>query len=108
MISFYWLSVIIIAYKYQNLELTSLLFPSIKKENLLFSVCSRENIKMVGKGKSLGSTSAKKYRSRSTKAGLHFPVGRISQLLKVGKYAEHVGAEAPVFLAAVLSTLQLR
>lgn len=63
---------------------------------------------MVGKGKSLGSTSAKKYRSRSTKAGLHFPVGRISQLLKVGKYAEHVGAEAPVFLAAVLSTLQLR
>ena len=43
--------------------------------------------------------------SRSTKAGLQFPVGRIARYLKAGKFASRVGAGAPVYLAAVLEYL---
>ncbi|CAI9773420.1 unnamed protein product [Fraxinus pennsylvanica] len=57
---------------------------------------------MAGRGKTLGSGAAKKATSRSSKAGLQFPVGRIARFLKAGKYAERVGAGAPVYLAAVL------
>ncbi|XP_056850326.1 histone H2A.6 isoform X1 [Raphanus sativus] len=58
-----------------------------------------------GRGKALGSGAAKKATSRSSKAGLQFPVGRIARFLKAGKYAERVGAGAPVYLAAVLEYL---
>uniref|UniRef100_A0A803MGY9 Histone H2A n=1 Tax=Chenopodium quinoa TaxID=63459 RepID=A0A803MGY9_CHEQI len=51
---------------------------------------------MAGRGKTLGSGAAKKATSRSSKAGLQFPVGRIARFLKAGKYAERVGAGAPV------------
>ena len=57
---------------------------------------------MSGRGK--GKT-AKKAVSRSAKAGLQFPVGRVARYLKVGKYASRVGAGAPVYLAAVLEYL---
>ncbi|KAL6198001.1 hypothetical protein ACLB2K_027793 [Fragaria x ananassa] len=60
---------------------------------------------MAGRGNSLGSGAAKKATSRSSKAGLQFPVGRIARFLKSGKYAERVGAGAPVYLAAVLEYL---
>lgn len=60
---------------------------------------------MAGRGKTLASGSAKKGSSRSSKAGLQFPVGRIARFLKAGKYAERVGAGAPVYLAAVLEYL---
>lgn len=56
---------------------------------------------MSGRGKGSG----KKAVSRSAKAGLQFPVGRIARFLKSGKYAERVGAGAPVYLAAVLEYL---
>ena len=59
---------------------------------------------MSGRGKTIGS-GAKKATSRSSKAGLQFPVGRIARFLKAGKYAERVGAGAPVYLAAVLEYL---
>jgi histone H2A len=36
---------------------------------------------------------------------LQFPVGRIARFLKAGKYAERVGAGAPVYLSAVLEYL---
>ncbi|KAH0672369.1 hypothetical protein KY290_024608 [Solanum tuberosum] len=58
---------------------------------------------MAGKGENLGSNA--KRRSRSSKAGLQFPVARIARFLKVGKYAKRVGAGAPIFLAAVLEYL---
>ncbi|KAJ7842143.1 histone 2A [Mycena olivaceomarginata] len=48
---------------------------------------------------------ASKSQSRSAKAGLKFPVGRIHRLLKKGNYAQRVGAGAPVYLAAVLEYL---
>ncbi|AEE76410.1 putative histone H2AXb [Arabidopsis thaliana] len=60
---------------------------------------------MAGRGKTLGSGVAKKSTSRSSKAGLQFPVGRIARFLKNGKYATRVGAGAPVYLAAVLEYL---
>lgn len=43
--------------------------------------------------------------SRSAKAGLAFPVGRVHRLLRKGNYAQRVGAGAPVYLAAVLEYL---
>lgn len=58
---------------------------------------------MTGRGK--GKTSGKKAVSRSSKAGLQFPVGRISRYLRKGKYASRIGAGAPVYLAAVLEYL---
>ncbi|KAI0754265.1 histone H2A [Daedaleopsis nitida] len=55
-------------------------------------------------GKAAGETSGKGV-SRSAKAGLQFPVGRVHRLLKKGNYAQRVGAGAPVYLAAVLEYL---
>ena len=55
----------------------------------------------AGRGKSKGSKSV----SRSMKAGLQFPVGRVHRFLKQGKYASRIGAGAPVYLAAVLEYL---
>ncbi|XP_051858143.1 uncharacterized protein LOC117563576 [Drosophila albomicans] len=57
---------------------------------------------------SLNGTSGKvkgKAKSRSNRAGLQFPVGRIHRLLRKGNYAERVGAGAPVYLAAVMEYL---
>ncbi|KAG8487057.1 hypothetical protein CXB51_020707 [Gossypium anomalum] len=52
-----------------------------------------------------GKPKSTKAVSRSHKAGLQFPVGRIARFLKAGKYAERVGAGAPVYLSAVLEYL---
>jgi len=65
---------------------------------------------MSGKGKAGKSSGGKatadgKSISRSSKAGLQFPVGRIHRLLKKGNYAQRVGAGAPVYMAAVLEYL---
>ena len=49
-----------------------------------------------GKAKSGGKASGdSKSQSRSAKAGLQFPVGRVHRLLKRGNYAQRVGAGAP-------------
>ena len=63
---------------------------------------AHERTTMSGRGK--GKT-GKKAMSRSAKAGLQFPVGRVARYLKAGKYATRVGAGAPVYLAAVLEYL---
>ncbi|CAF0767485.1 unnamed protein product [Didymodactylos carnosus] len=61
---------------------------------------------MSGRGKTAGSGKARaKAKTRSSRAGLQFPVGRIHRLLRRGNYAERVGAGAPVYLAAVLEYL---
>ena len=62
---------------------------------------------MAGKGGrgGKGKASASRPVSRSAKAGLQFPVGRIARFLKHGRHAERVGAGAPVYLAAVLEYL---
>lgn len=44
-------------------------------------------------------------KSRSFRAGLTFPVGRLHRQLREGQYASRVGVGAPVYLAAVLEYL---
>ena len=58
-----------------------------------------------GKGGRTGGKVKGKVQSRSAKAGLQFPVGRIARFLKKGRYAKRIGAGAPVYLAAVLEYL---
>ena len=65
---------------------------------------SREYKQLTMSGRGKGKT-GKKATSRSAKAGLQFPVGRVARYLKAGKYATRVGAGAPVYLAAVLEYL---
>ena len=65
---------------------------------------------MAGKGKTggkggRGAGSGKKSVTKSAKAGLQFPVGRIGRYLKKGKFATRVGGGAPVYLAAILEDL---
>ena len=57
---------------------------------------------MSGRGK---GKSSKKAMTKSAKAGLQFPVGRVRRYLKNGKYATRIGSGAPVYLAAVLEYL---
>ena len=59
---------------------------------------------MSGRGKQGGKARAKA-RSRSSRGGLQYPVGRVHGLFRKGNYAERVGAGAPVYLAAVLEYL---
>ncbi|CAF1017619.1 unnamed protein product [Rotaria sp. Silwood1] len=54
--------------------------------------------KSKGKGKD-------KQTTRSGRAGLTFPVGRVHRYLKQGSYGERIGEGAPVYLAAVLEYL---
>ena len=58
-----------------------------------------------GKGKGGRGKGGGKATSRSSKAGLQFPVGRVSRYLRQGRYAARVGAGAPVYMAAVLEYL---
>lgn len=73
---------------------------SVATSKLLKSPPQQHNFfTMSGKGKAgkSGGKSgdASKSQSRSAKAGLQFPVGRIHRLLKRGNYAQRVGAGAP-------------
>ena len=61
------------------------------------------HIRMSGRGK--GGKAKGKAKSRSSRAGLQFPVGRIHRLLRKGNYGERIGAGAPVYLAAVMEYL---
>ncbi|XP_061348442.1 probable histone H2A.5 [Gastrolobium bilobum] len=47
----------------------------------------------------------KKAVSKSSKAGLQFPVGRVARLLRKGRYSQRLGTGAPIYLAAVLEYL---
>ncbi|XP_065082128.1 histone H2A-like [Ochlerotatus camptorhynchus] len=58
---------------------------------------------MSGRGK--GGKIKGKAKSRSSRAGLQFPVGRIHRLFRKGNYAERVGAGAPVYLSAMMEYL---
>jgi len=50
-------------------------------------------------------TKETKSSSRSSRAGLTFPVGRVHRFLKHGNYGDRIGDGAPVYLAAVLEYL---
>ncbi|XP_076025339.1 uncharacterized protein LOC143015289 [Genypterus blacodes] len=75
-----------------------------KRLNISQSVCT--STKMSGRGKTnAGGKARAKAKTRSSRAGLQFPVGRVHRLLRKGNYAQRVGAGAPVYLAAVLEYL---
>ena len=71
------------------------------------SLCAfvAHNIVVIMSGRGKGGKVKGKSKSRSSRAGLQFPVGRIHRLLRKGNYAERVGAGAPVYLAAVMEYL---
>ncbi|XP_049403169.1 probable histone H2A.3 [Solanum stenotomum] len=60
---------------------------------------------MDGKGKSPGSNAKIRSHPRRNKVGFRFPVARIAQFLKVGKYAKRVGTGDPIFLVVALKYL---
>jgi len=58
---------------------------------------------MSGRGK--GGAAKAKPKTRSSRAGLQFPVGRVHRHIRKGNYGKRVGAGAPVYLAAVMEYL---
>lgn len=50
-------------------------------------------------------SAAKASQSRSAKASLTFPVGRVHRLLRKGNYSQRIGSGDPVYLTAVLEYL---
>ncbi|XP_065110093.2 H2A histone family member 1a like [Paramisgurnus dabryanus] len=62
---------------------------------------------MSGRGKKIVAAAAKSKTSvsRSSRAGLQFPVGRIARLLRKGNYASRIGSGAAVYLTAVIEYL---
>ncbi|NWY93008.1 H2AX protein, partial [Loxia curvirostra] len=61
--------------------------------------------RMSGRGKkqaaAVSPRSASK-KSKSARAGLQFPVGRVYRLLRRGNYADRIGSGAAIYLAAVI------
>ena len=60
---------------------------------------------MSGLGKKVAAVTAKTSTSRSSRAGLQFPVGRFARLLRKGNYAPRIGSGASIYLAAVIEYL---
>ena len=65
---------------------------------------NRVSSEMSGRGKGGAAVKAKS-KTRSSRAGLQFPVGRVHRLLRKGNYGERIGAGAPVYMAAVMEYL---
>jgi histone H2A len=63
---------------------------------------SQKKTTSAGRGE---KKSREKAVTRSARAGLQFPVGRLARYLRDGRYAERIGAGAPVYMAAVLEYL---
>ena len=57
-----------------------------------------------GKGKGKGKAGGKQM-SRSQRAGLQFPVGRMARYMRKGGYSKRVGGGAPVYMAAIVEYL---
>lgn len=72
---------------------------SLEKEKRKFALVLDGDMQTLmensGKSSSGKTGGDAKSQSRSSKAGLQFPVGRIHRLLKKGNYAQRVGAGAP-------------
>ncbi|NWH30491.1 H2AX protein, partial [Chloropsis hardwickii] len=61
--------------------------------------------RMSGRGKKqavAGHPGSAAKKSKSARAGLQFPVGRVYRLLRRGKYADRIGSGAAIYLAAVM------
>ena len=60
---------------------------------------------MSGKAAKKGTKKVAGSKTRSAKAGLTFPVGRIARHLRKGRFAKRIGSGSPVYMAAVLEYL---
>ncbi|KFV09153.1 Histone H2A type 1, partial [Pterocles gutturalis] len=60
---------------------------------------------MSGDGKKNSELLLVPKKTKSAKAGLQFPVGRVYRILKRGNYADRIGPGAAIYLAAVLEYL---
>src|SRR3546814_18169035 len=72
---------------------------------LFRSTLSARGKKASPAAKKAGKKGTGKSQSRSSRAGLTFPVGRLHRQLREGQFARRVGVGAPVYLAAVLEYL---
>ena len=65
------------------------------------------NYTMSGKGQkgARGKKAAGAKKTKSSKAGLTFPVARLGRFLRKGRFAKRIGVGAPVYMAAVLEYL---
>jgi len=86
--------------------------PSIAQQNSTVSTSvsnsatmSSTEVAATTKKGGRGKPKTTKSVSRSSKAGLQFPVGRVARYLKAGRYAQRVGSGSPVYLSAVLEYL---
>lgn len=61
--------------------------------------------KGLGKGKGKGKGKGGKSISRSARAGVQFPVGRIARYMRKATLAPRVGSGAPIYVTAVLEYL---
>ena len=75
--------------------------------HLLLFVASKGLQTMSGKGKGKGGRGnvEGKTMSRSARAGITFPVGRMARYMRDMRVADRIGAGAPVYLAAVIEYL---
>merc|ERR1712216_625761 len=71
-----------------------------KKTNYSKNIKYTEMPRGKGKGKGRGRAT-----SRSARAGITFPVGRVARYMRNGRYTARVGAGAPVYVAAVMEYL---
>ena len=76
---------------------------SFVRISTLVFLANSKKINMSGRGK--GGKAKTKAKTRSFRAGLQFPVGRVHRFLRKGHYADRIGSGAPVYLAAVLEYL---
>eukprot|EP00088_Acartia_fossae_P015735 TRINITY_DN18696_c0_g1_i1.p3 TRINITY_DN18696_c0_g1~~TRINITY_DN18696_c0_g1_i1.p3 ORF type:complete len:162 (-),score=43.58 TRINITY_DN18696_c0_g1_i1:94-579(-) len=86
-------------------------------DNLVFSIFSRAqhrkhraqvsriNQKMATPKKSAKRVAKKSAGGKQSKSGLIFPTGRVSSLLKKGRYSKRVSGSSGVYMAAVLEYL---
>ncbi|NXN77137.1 H2A protein, partial [Bombycilla garrulus] len=61
--------------------------------------------RMSGRGRKqavAGSPGSGPRKSKSARAGVQFPVGRVYRLLRRGKYADRIASGAAIYLAAVM------
>eukprot|EP01070_Trichotokara_eunicae_P008098 Trichotokara_eunicae@DN5639_c0_g1_i7.p1 len=61
--------------------------------------------KKGSKGVAASKSARKVPQTKSSHAGLVFPVGRVSRLLRDGRYSQRVGDSAAVYMASVLEYL---
>lgn len=69
------------------------------------TITSKENKVFKERIANSGASKKNKPISKSKKAGLTFPIGRMNRYLREGKYVERVSASTSVYLAAVLEYL---